>query len=98
MTQVEKDLLRPIFWDIDINNLDFEKHKRYTIERVLQFGRSEHLRWLLENSTDEEIIETVKRSRNIDRKTANLWSIHFNIAREEIECFRKPLIPNNPFY
>jgi hypothetical protein len=34
-----------LFWDIDIANLDMEKHARYIVERVLDYGDWED--WLL---------------------------------------------------
>lgn len=98
MTQKEKKLLKPIFWDTDIDKLDCENHKNYIIERVLQYGRSEHVRWLLKKFSKNDIIETVKVSRSIDRKTANFWSLHYKIPREEIKCFRKQLVPGIPDY
>ncbi len=47
MTQEKKDLLKPIFWDTNINDLDFKSHKRYGIERILQYGYTDHIRWML---------------------------------------------------
>lgn len=90
MIQEEKDLLRPIFWDTDINNLDPKKHTRYMIERILQYGLAEHVNWMLKNYTENEIIQAVIQSRIIDRKTANFWSIHLGINKDEILCFTKP--------
>jgi hypothetical protein len=90
MTQEKKDLLKPIFWDTNINDLDFKSHKRYGIERILQYGYTDHIRWMLGKFDTDEIIETVKKSKIIDRKTANYWSIHFGINKDEILCFTKP--------
>lgn len=90
MTEEEKDLLRPVFWEIDINNLDYENHKKYTIERILQYGRTEHVNWMLKTFCKDDIAEAVKESRTIDRKTANYWSIHLGINKNEILCFTKP--------
>lgn len=98
MTQEEIRLLKPIFWDIDINNLDFENHKKYTIERILQFGRSEHVNWMLKTFSDENIIDAVKSSKNIDRKTANFWSIHYGINRNDIICFTKQSVRSNSMF
>ncbi len=98
LTKKEKELLRPIFWDTDINNLDLDKHRGYTIERILQFGRSEHLKWLLRKFNQNDIIETVRNSSNIDRRTANFWSLLYKIPREEVKCFQKPLVPGIPDY
>ena len=98
LTKNEKNLLKPLFWDTDINKLDVLKYKQYTIERVLQFGRSEHLNWLLKNFSKNDVIETIRISNNIDRKTANFWSLLYKIPREEVRCFQKPLVPGIPHY
>lgn len=91
MKQEEKKLLRPVFWEIDIDAFDPHEYKKYTIERILQYGLVEHVNWMLKNFNEQDIIEAVKKSRTIDRKTANYWSIHLGINKDEILCFTKPL-------
>jgi hypothetical protein len=80
------DNMTYLFWDIDINLVDKIRHKKLIIERILRLGRPESISWLLNIYTNNEIIEVVKKTRNIDRKTANYWAIHFGIPREEIVC------------
>lgn len=87
MIQEEKDLLRSIFWEIDIDSLDPQKYKKYTIERILQYGTIEHVKWMLDNFSDSDIIEAVKVSKNIDKRTANYWALYYGINKEEITCF-----------
>ena len=60
LTQKEKDLLKPIFWDTNINDLDIKSHKRYVIERILQYGYTDHIIWMQKKFSKEDIIETVK--------------------------------------
>ncbi|MDQ3021814.1 MAG: hypothetical protein M3R36_14770 [Bacteroidota bacterium] len=98
LTKKEKALLKPIFWDIDIDNLDYENHKRYTIERILQYGLTEHINWMLEHFDKEDIAEAVKKSRSIDRKTANYWSIHLEISKDEILCFTNQSAMSNSMF
>ena len=98
MTQEEKDLLRPIFWDTDINKLDIMKYKKYTIERSLQYGRMEHVNWMFDNFSSDDIIDAVKQSLIIDRRTANYWSYFYNINKNEILCFSKHSIPSNSIF
>ena len=40
---------KTLFWDTDVNNLDVVKHKRYIIERILQFGDMDDYNWMMEN-------------------------------------------------
>jgi tagatose-1,6-bisphosphate aldolase len=81
-----------LFWDIDQDTLDLNKHKRFIIERILQYGRPEDIKWVLDHYSEEDIIDTVKRSKIIDRKTATYWSIHYHIPKKEILCLNRPLI------
>jgi len=98
MTDKEKKLLKPLFWDTDINKLDVMKHKRYTIERILQFGLAEYVRWMLKHFEKEDIKETVKKSKVIDKKTANYWSIHYGINKEDILCFSRQSAQSNSMF
>jgi len=98
MTQKEKDLLKTIFWDTDINKLDLQNHKRYTIERILQYGFAEHINWMLKHFQAEDIINAVKNSKSIDKKTANYWSIRFKINKNEILCFTRQLVMSNSMF
>lgn len=77
---------KPIFWDTAMQNLDLKKHKKYIIERVLNFGDLEHFSWLLQNYTPEEIIEEVKSNRQIDKRSAVLVANFFDVDKEEIFC------------
>lgn len=76
-----------LFWDV--MDLDEVRHKRYIISRVLDFGNERDIRILRKLYGDEEIINTIKRSRSLQKKTANFWSIYFNIPPEEIECLKR---------
>lgn len=98
MTQEEKDLLRPIFWEIDINSLDPQEYKKYTIERILQYGTIDHVKWMLDNFSDTDIIESVKVSKNIDRRTANYWALYYGINKEEITCFSRHYVRSNSLF
>lgn len=85
-----KRLFNPaLFWDAD--EIDLIRHKRYIIERVLDFGDERDLRELRRLYSDEEIISTIKTSRNIKKKTAIFWAIYFDIPAGEIRCLKKSL-------
>jgi hypothetical protein len=81
-----------LFWDTDKNNLDFSKHKRFIIERILRFGMLSDIKWLLSFYNEQEIIGVVKTSKSIDKKTANFWAIHYGIDKDEVLCLNRPLI------
>lgn len=80
------------FWDVDIQRLDIAENKRFIIERLLQYGRPGQIKWLFAHYNDNEIIEVVKLSRTIDKKTANYWALHYNISPNEVLCLKRQLI------
>ncbi|QQR78677.1 MAG: nucleotidyl transferase AbiEii/AbiGii toxin family protein [Candidatus Moraniibacteriota bacterium] len=43
-----------LFWDADPKRLDTEKNARYIIERVLDFGNAEEIRWLFQRYLSEQ--------------------------------------------
>jgi len=76
-----------LFWDVDAASIDPVKHQKFVIERTLRYGFPEDIRLLLSFYDNNSIQEAVRTSRNLDRKTANYWAIHFRIPREEVVCF-----------
>lgn len=65
-----------LFWDVDPKKIDPRKHARYIIERILEFGNDEEVRWLFHSYTRSLIKDTLKRSRGVlHAKTKELWSL-----------------------
>ena len=82
-------LRKELFWDVEFDKIDFAKHQKFVIARTLRFGLPEDIKWLTAHYPEQAIIDTVKTSRTLDRKTANYWAIHYKIPREEIVCFKR---------
>lgn len=82
--------LRPFFWDIEFDQLRLPGRESYVIERLLEFGDDQAVRWLRATFPDELIGHVVRTSRRISPNTANLWSLVFDIPREAIACFSTP--------
>lgn len=86
-----------LFWDVDRAKLDINLHKNFIIERVLRYGLTEDVLLLLKTYSEEDLVKTIKSSKNIDRKTANYWALHLNIKKEDVLCLNRPLI-HEQFY
>ena len=82
--------LKHIFWDTNIQNIDKEKHKQYIIDRVLEYADFDGDKWIEGIYTKSEIVECIKDSKTISIKTANMYSLIYNIPQEEILCFQQP--------
>ncbi len=86
------EAIKHLLWDVDREALDPVKHKKFIIERVLKFGTPKEIVWLLRSYEEADIIKVIRSSRNLDRKTATFWSVHYDIPLDEIRCLQTPLI------
>ena len=65
-----------LFWDVDPEKIDIKKHARYIIERVLEFGRPDEVRWLFETYSKEEIKRVMNLPRSqVTDKSKSLWTL-----------------------
>jgi len=74
------------FWDIDPADLDVSEYPRYVIERLLEYGDLPSVRWVERHFSREEIVEVLKTSRALSRKSANFWLKVLSVPREEVRC------------
>lgn len=54
---------KSLFWDADVKTLDWEKHKRWIIQRVFEYGNDEEINALIEhygNKTVKEVLSTIQ--------------------------------------
>lgn len=62
-----------LFWDVDPKTIDPEKHARYIIERVLDFGNDSEIRQIWNYYPRQLISKTVETSRGMFPMTKSLW-------------------------
>ncbi len=63
------------FWDCAFNSLEWQEHKTYISERLMNYGNNNDIKWLKKKLSLDEIICIVQKSKNIDKKTKNYWLI-----------------------
>ena len=81
--------LKPYFWDVDFPTLEYEKHPRFVIERLLEFGDGPALAWMMERFSRPQIVQALEKSRQLTQKSANFWALMFGIDQEKIKCLTK---------
>ncbi|WP_155985349.1 DUF6922 domain-containing protein [Paenibacillus maysiensis] len=90
--------LTPFFWDVHIEQPEPTIHSRFIIERLLNEGDHRTLQWLFSTYSMNEILQAVRSSRNLSRKTARYWQLYFNLKEEDMRCFGSSLTrPDNLF-
>ncbi|MFO7789879.1 MAG: DUF6922 domain-containing protein [Bacteroidota bacterium] len=80
-------LNKSLFWDVEINNLDYEKHKRFVIERVLTRGNLSDWKELKSFYGLKTIQNEALQIRYLDKKTLNFCQTLFNIPKEKFRCY-----------
>lgn len=65
-----------LFWDVDPRTIDVKKHARYIIERILDFGTDDEVRWMAQNYPARRIKKVLNEPRSpIHEKSKALWSL-----------------------
>ena len=80
------------FWDCDAKKLNPGKKPYFVINRLLDKGNLEAVRWVRRNFPEELIVETIKKMRDFSPLTAVFWSRIYNIPREQIKCLATPYL------
>ncbi|MBI5574354.1 MAG: helix-turn-helix domain-containing protein [Elusimicrobia bacterium] len=79
------------FWDVDRNNLSLLKNTRFIVERILEFGDKRDVKWLFSNLRTEKIIEILRKSRSLSKKSLNFWADYFGVNKRGALCLLKQL-------
>jgi hypothetical protein len=81
--------LRWLFWDVSPASLDFEKHKRFILARVLEKGRLSDVRWLIRQFGEQAILDFMRHSAHpeISARTRAFWRAYF---RAQDESWQSP--------
>jgi hypothetical protein len=78
--------MRTLFWDVEFASIDPERHASFIIERALEFGNDDAIRWIVREFHRKAIADTVRSSRSLSRNTGRLWSLVLGIPEGEILC------------
>ena len=63
-----------LFWDVDPKTINPQRHAHYIIERILEYGTDEEVRWMVRNYTSQKIRNTLEHSRGVlNPQTKVLW-------------------------
>jgi hypothetical protein len=81
--------LHRFFWDVCPADVDIQPHAAYIIERLMEAGDVEAVKWMLATYPREKMILTLKTTRSLTPKSAHFWAFYFNLNPTEVSCIRK---------
>lgn len=82
-------LLKNLFWDSGLENLDYEKNAPTIIERALELGNPQQLKVIFQHYDREKVVNILRTSRRFTPKTANFWADYFVLPKKDITCLNK---------
>jgi hypothetical protein len=82
------DFSQYLFWDVDISDFDFEKHKSFFIQRVIEYGRMKDWELLKKLYGMEAIKNAALNARSLDAVTLSYLSAIFKIDKTQFRCYK----------
>ncbi len=76
-----------LFWDIDVETLDYDENARFVIQRVIQRGSLDDWATLKEYYGLDLIKNEIILMRDLDQKTLNFFSLYFGIDKKNFRCY-----------
>ena len=86
-----------LFWDVDVNNIDMDKHDRFVVERVLNYGSLEDWRTIKEYYKIEQLGQIALNIRNMLPQTLNFIATMTDIPITEFRCYKQAQLHPTPW-
>jgi hypothetical protein len=64
-----------LFWDVDPKTINPKKHARYIIERIMDFGNDDEVRWMWRHYPKSLLRDVAMHSRVLHDKTRPFWRL-----------------------
>ena len=80
-----EDFSPHLFWDADPADLDFSKHRKYVVQRVLERGTLDDMRHMFSMYGFDNVVATSKTLRSLDPVS---FSFIVNLSGQPREAFR----------
>lgn len=72
--------LKSLFWEFDLNELHIDSHKYFIVERILEKGKIDAIRWLFETYSITDIKNVIESSKNLTSRTRSFWFEYLKYA------------------
>jgi hypothetical protein len=82
-----ENLSNRLFWDVDPSLLDWEKHIKLIVLRVVERGTIEEWKTIVRKYGLTNIVATAKKIRSMDALTANFLAQISDTPITEFQCY-----------
>jgi hypothetical protein len=81
------DLSLHLFWDVDRHRLDWEKNRKFIIQRVLEYGLINDWQIIYSYYGMDDIAKTAMTIRDLDRKSLSFIALLSKVPKENFLCY-----------
>lgn len=81
------ELSKGIFWDTDPSSLDYDRHARFVIERVVTRGQLSDFRKILAYYGKPRMAKEAVQIRSLDKKSLHFLSSFLSIPIQQFRCY-----------
>jgi hypothetical protein len=85
------EISKSIFWETDLNNINWDTNPVYIIHKVLMYGTINDWQIIMQKYGKERIKDEVLQMKDIDPKSLSFLSCIFNIPKEKFRCYTQIL-------
>lgn len=97
-TEISK-LSSHLFWDVDRAELRFEDHKKFIVQRVLEYGLLSDWITLVHYYGKNELVNIALNLRSLNKRALAFMAAYAAIPKEEFKCYTtKQSIPQHWSY
>jgi len=86
-----------LFWDVDKDDLSYDKHSEFIIVRVFMKGDWSDFRQVIEFYGRDKCLDALLHARYLDPKTLSFCSNYFEIDKSEFRCFKERQLHSGPW-
>ena len=88
------DFSKHLFWDVDLNDFDFDKHAGFFAQIVIEYGNIDDWNLLKKLYDLDKIKDLALQFRSLDAVSLSYLSTIFKIDKTEFRCYKhKQLFP-----
>ncbi len=87
------EFLRPLFWEYRFRDLSWERDRDLVIDRVLEHGTLDAIRWLRAQAGDQALSEwlTRRHGAGISKRRLRFWEVILDIPHRRVNAWlRRP--------
>jgi len=83
------EILRPLFWDTDFDQVSWQEHRDYVVRRILSAGTWDAVGWLRGRLDDAELRQWIvqHRGRGLSSRQIRFWEVVLDLPSAEVDAW-----------